>query len=64
MRRMNSILLGTPRRVRPHRLHVFADRQLRRRIVPRERQMHDARRQHQIVEIRNLLLAGVHRLEQ
>ena len=56
MRRMNSMLLGTPGRIRPHRLHVFRDRQLRRRIVPGQRQMHDARRQHEIVQIRNAAL--------
>ena len=32
----------TPRRVLAHALHIFLNRQLSSRIVPRQRQMHDA----------------------
>ena len=53
-----------PRRVRAHRLHVFLDRQPRLRVVPRERQVHDARRQLHVLDRRQLALAGGDQVEQ
>ena len=43
MRRMNSMLLGHHGASARTDCMYFSDREQRRRIVPRERQMHDAR---------------------
>ena len=50
MRRMNSMLLGHQGASGAHRLHVLVDREPRRRIVPGQRQMHDAARHSRFVE--------------
>ena len=53
-----------PRRVWAHAGRVFFDRELRGGIVPRERQMHDARGQFQGVERRQAGLAAREQIEQ
>ena len=59
MRRMNSMLLGHQGASRAHGLHVLLDREARRGIVPRQRQVHDAARHMILVsDCLNRVLAG------
>src|SRR6516162_3304931 len=55
---------GAPGSIGPYALHVLPDRQLGSGIIPAKRQVHDAQRHHDIVEIRNLRVAAVDSLEQ
>ncbi len=64
MRRMNSMLLGAPGRVGTDGLGVLADGQLRGGVVPGERQVDDARGDHDVVEIGDAALDGIQRGEQ
>ena len=54
----------TPRRVGAHRLHVLLDREQRRRVFPRQRQMHDTARDGDVVEAGQRALALVERRHQ
>ena len=64
MRRMNSMLLGHHGASWRTPLHVLLDREPRRRIVPRQRQVHDARRHLDLVQIAAAPVRLAQRLEQ
>ena len=55
---------GAPGRIGPHGLHVLAYGQQRRRVFPGKRQVHDARWCGDVVQVGDLPLARVQRIEQ